>query len=474
MYSRVKQSILKSLRTSDRIKIITYKMKSKITRLALTLSVVGLSTTAFAQKMNSDTTDRFSKKSFRTWSIGLNGGMLTHFTPFNNASNGDFRTPEETWGYGAYIKKQILPGFGIQGDFLAGKVRGYQANALPSPTVAQNNSSFTTNIEWAGSVSANLTIANLSLNHKRSALSPYVTGGAGYMSSSANVQGLPAAIGASTAYNQNWFIPIGAGLKFGLSKTINIDLGYNVNFMKTPNFDGVRSANNDRFTYAHAGLEFSLGRKKSSQLANFSPIAALREESAAESAELKNMLATSEANRLRDQQQMQAQQAQYAKDLGDDDGDGVANKFDKCPGTPAGTVVDGAGCALPERKPDVKVYVTEEDKKVVRDAISNLEFDLGKATIRDRSFPSLDKVADLLVSKNFSLKLAGHTDNTGSAELNMRLSKDRAEAVRQYLVTKGANASRIEAVGYGQTQPIATNKTAAGRQQNRRVVFTLY
>lgn len=444
-------------------------MKSKITKLALTLSAVGLSTSLFAQSMNSDTTKRFDKKHFRTWSIGLNGGMLTHFTPFNSAANGDFRTPEETWGYGAYVKKQILPSFGIQGDFLAGKVRGYQANSLPSPTIAQNNSSFTTNIEYAGSLSGNFTIANMSLNHKRSALSPYFTAGAGYMSYSPNVQGVAGSEGGY--YRQNWFVPVGAGLKFGLSKTINIDLGYNVYFMKTPVFDGVRGANNDRFSYAHAGLEFSLGRKSSSQLANYSPIAALREESAAEAAELKNMLAMSEANRMREEQ---AIKDQYAKDLADDDADGVANKFDKCPGTPAGTAVDGSGCALPVNKPDVKVYVTEEDKKVVKEAIKDLEFDLGKATIRDHSFASLDKVANLLVTKNFSLKLAGHTDNTGSAELNMRLSKDRAESVKDYLVSKGANASRIEAVGYGQTQPIATNKTAAGRQQNRRVEFTLY
>jgi OOP family OmpA-OmpF porin len=70
--------------------------------------------------------------------------------------------------------------------------------------------------------------------------------------------------------------------------------------------------------------------------------------------------------------------------------------------------------------------------------------------------------------------LAGHTDNTGSNDLNMRLSKDRAESIKAYLVNKGANASRIEATGYGQTQPIATNKTAAGRQANRRVEFTLF
>jgi len=445
-------------------------MKLNFKKLVLAFSTVGLSTTLFAQNMNSDTTKRFEKKSFRTWSIGLNGGMLTHFTPFNNASNGDFRTPQETWGYGGYIKKQILPNFGIQADYLGGTVKGFRANSLPSPTAAQDNSSFKTSIEWAAALKANFTVANLSLNKKRNILAPYLTAGAGYMSSSANIQGtIPN--GASTGYERNWFVPVGAGFKIGLSKAINLDLGYDVNFVKSPNFDGVRSGSNDRFTYAHGGIEIALGKKNASQLQNFSPIAAIREESAAESAELRSLLSTSEQNRLRDQQQMQQQ---YAKDLGDDDNDGVANKFDKCPGTPAGTAVDGSGCALPENKPDVKVFVTEEDKKVVRDAISNLEFDLGKSTIRSHSFPSLDRVANLLVTKNFSLKLAGHTDNTGSAALNLRLSKDRAEAVRQYLVSKGANASRIEATGYGQTQPIASNKTAAGRQQNRRVEFTLY
>src|SRR5690606_36940528 len=158
-----------------------------------------------------------------------------------------------------------------------------------------------------------------------------------------------------------------------------------------------------------------------------------------------------------------------ANDLKDDDGDGVANKYDKCPNTAAGVQVDGAGCPLPEMKIETKVnekiVVTEEDKKVVDEAIRNLEFELGKATIRSTSFSSLNHVPALLIEKNFSLKLAGHTDNTGSRELNLRLSKERAEAVKAYLVSKGANASRIEATGYGPDQPIATNATADGRQQ---------
>jgi OOP family OmpA-OmpF porin len=452
------------------IKVLIYHhiiMKTTITKSALILSLVGLSTSLFAQDMNSDTTKRFDKKEFRTWSIGLNGGMLTHYTPFNSRTNGDFATPQESWGYGGYIKKQIVPGFGIQADFLAGKVKGFRPNNLgATATAADRNAGFETRIDWSAALSANFTIANLSLNQKRNFLSPYVTAGAGYMSSSANTN---SPTGASTGYNENWFIPVGAGLKLGVSKGVNIDLGYTVNFMKTNNFDGVASAANDKFSYAHAGVEIALGKRGTSQLQNYSPIAAIREESAAESAELRRALSTAEQNRMRDQEQ-------YAKDMADDDMDGVANKFDKCPGTVANTVVDGAGCPLktPAQVIREKVVITEADRKVVGEAISNLEFDLGKATIKAKSYTTLNRVAALLVEKNFSLKLAGHTDNTGSMALNLALSKDRAEAVKAYLVSQGANPSTIEATGYGPNQPIATNKTAAGRQQNRRVEFSLF
>ncbi|MBB5634900.1 OOP family OmpA-OmpF porin [Pedobacter cryoconitis] len=443
-------------------------MNSRITKSVLVLSLVGLSTSLFAQDVTPDTTKRFDKKNFRTWSIGLNGGMLTHYTPFNNRSNGDFSTPQESWGYGGYIKKQILPGFGIQADFLAGKVKGLRANVDGN---TQQNTSFETRIDWSAAVSGNFTIANMSLNHKRTVLSPYLTAGAGYMSSSANTNavGSAATPAGSTGYGEHWFIPVGAGFKVGLSKGVNLDLGYTVNFMKTNNFDGVQSAANDKFTYAHAGVEIALGKRGTSQLQNFSAIAAVREESAAESAELRRALSTSEQNRLRDQEQ-------YAKDMGDEDGDGVANKFDKCPGTPPNTVVDGSGCPLKTPKQIIKekVIVTAEDRKVVDEAIRNLEFDLGKSTIRATSYNTLNRVAALLVEKNFSLKLAGHTDNTGSMAINLRLSKDRAEAIKTYLVSQGANASRIEATGYGPNQPIASNKTAAGRQKNRRVEFSLF
>lgn len=439
-------------------------MNAKITKLALVTSLIGLSSHLSAQETTSSET-LTNKQQFRTWSIGLNGGLLTHHTIFNGRVN-DFNTPMESWGYGGYVKKQILPGFGIQANFLAGNVEGKRAAGFES-SAAYDETRFKSHIEWSASLTGVFTLANISMNQERSVFSPYVSGGAGYMSSNAETTNLNT---PSVGYEERWFIPVGAGFKFGVADGLNIDLGYTVNFVRSDNFDGYkRGDKDDKFSYAHAGVEVVLGKKENPVLANFSPVAAVRAESAEESAALRRALSTAEENARRDRET-------YAQEMGDDDGDGVANKFDKCPNTPANTVVDGAGCPLKTPRPVVteKVIITEADRRVVDEAIKNLEFDLGKSTIRQTSFATLNRVAELLVEKNFSLKLAGHTDNTGSMALNLRLSKDRAEAVKAYLVSQGANASRIEATGYGPNQPIATNSTAAGRQQNRRVEFTLF
>ena len=448
-------------------------MNFSLKKFAFSIAFLLAANFLFAQNV-SDTTKRYQKKSFRTWSIGLHAGVLSHFTPLNDKRNGDFKTTEVEWGYGAYIKKQILPGFGIQADFLAGEVKGRRSSALPDNTTVQDMSSFRTHIDWSAAVNANFTIANLGFNHKHSFLTPYVTAGAGYMSSKAKVNNTPA--GNSTNFNNNWFIPIGAGFKLNVAKALNLDFGYQVSFMKTNDFDGVASDRNDKFSYAHAGVEIALGRRKSSQLQNYSPVAALREQNAAESLELRAKIATLEQQRL-------AAEQQYALDMKDDDNDGVANKFDKCPGTPADTTVNGAGCPIRIPAPVVlapvtqvteRIIVTAEDRRVLEDAIKNLEFETGKSTIKATSFEALNKVAAILVQKNFTLKLAGHTDNVGSAAANLKLSKNRAESVKAYLVAQGANASRIEATGYGAAQPISDNKTAEGRQQNRRVEFTVF
>ncbi|MEA3448865.1 MAG: OmpA family protein [Bacteroidota bacterium] len=102
--------------------------------------------------------------------------------------------------------------------------------------------------------------------------------------------------------------------------------------------------------------------------------------------------------------------------------------------------------------------------------LNNVYFDTGKATIRHKSSDQLNELKEYLELKpDIRVEIAGHTDKVGSDESNMSLSQRRAEAVRNWLVHRGIDGDRIEAKGYGETQSIASNNTAEGRQKNRRV-----
>lgn len=409
------------------------------------------------------------KPTFKTWSIGLNGGALTGVSPLGGKN--DFSNWKPSLGYGLYFKKQITPGFGLRLDGVRGRVKGDNTESYNDGNVNVSTvGSYDTDLRYSASLSAQMNIVNWSMFNQHNNSQLYALAGGGF----ANYETTTMATGSTSestgpAVNK-LIIPVGVGAKFRISEAVNFDLGWTINFVDGDTFDGyAANGNNDKYNYAYAGLEFALGAGK--QLAFFSPTAATYQEALA----AKNM-----ANAFKSDLDMQkAENAKLRSEMSDllkdSDGDGVADKLDKCPNTPKGTIVDGGGCPITvTTQITERITVTEADRKVVKDAISNLEFDLGKSTIRDKSFPTLNRVAALLVEKNFSLKLAGHTDITGSRELNMRLSKDRAESIKAYLVAQGANASRIEATGYGPDQPISTNKTAAGRQDNRRVEFTLY
>jgi len=101
--------------------------------------------------------------------------------------------------------------------------------------------------------------------------------------------------------------------------------------------------------------------------------------------------------------------------------------------------------------------------------LDNVFFDTGKSTLRPESSKELNELADFLAhKKNVEIEIAGHTDNVGDDNANLKLSQDRAESVKAYLVKKGIAATRISAKGYGETKPIATNETPEGKQKNRR------
>ncbi len=108
-----------------------------------------------------------------------------------------------------------------------------------------------------------------------------------------------------------------------------------------------------------------------------------------------------------------------------------------------------------------------------RFVLQGVEFDTAKATIRPESFPRLDQVVEFLTHKKSArIEISGHTDNVGKPATNKQLSQQRAEACRDYLVKKGIDKSRIEAVGHGDEKPLAPNDTPEGRQKNRRIEAT--
>lgn len=141
---------------------------------------------------------------------------------------------------------------------------------------------------------------------------------------------------------------------------------------------------------------------------------------------------------------------------------------------PDSLVIPGLG-QLDGRKyyknPFVVAYKFLRAKSFVLD---NCNFDNGKATLQDSSFKVLDELVAYLVRKDDEkIEIGGHTDNVGSAASNLKLSEDRAKAVRDYLISKGIDGARLTSKGYGMTKPISDNKTPAGRAENRRTEVTI-
>ncbi len=148
----------------------------------------------------------------------------------------------------------------------------------------------------------------------------------------------------------------------------------------------------------------------------------------------------------------------------DTDKDGLNDEDDKCKDI-AGPATNG-GCPV----------LTAEKKEKVEMAAKNIYFATGSSILLKKSFKSLNDVAALLKEEGnstLSLDIEGHTDNVGKPASNLKLSQTRANAVVAYLKKQGVDAARLTATGLGQTQPIADNKTAAGKAQNRRVELKL-
>ena len=142
----------------------------------------------------------------------------------------------------------------------------------------------------------------------------------------------------------------------------------------------------------------------------------------------------------------------------DNDGDGVGNDIDQCPNTFPGLEVDKVGCPLRNQ------VIT----------LHNVHFEFNKAVLMPDSRQLLTRVAKSLQDQpDLLVEVAGHTDSIGSDEYNQRLSEQRAQAVRKYLLSEGLLSENLTARGYGESQPVADNLTDEGRALNRRVELHL-
>jgi len=131
----------------------------------------------------------------------------------------------------------------------------------------------------------------------------------------------------------------------------------------------------------------------------------------------------------------------------DSDGDGVPDKYDECPDTPKGAIVDSRGCWV----------------------VKGVTFDYKKWDIKERFNSNLNNIVNVLQNNpDMHIRIEGHTDNIGSLKYNIGLSQKRAQAVKNYLIGKGIQESRISTAGYGFKKPIASNDTEEGRSLNRR------
>jgi outer membrane protein OmpA-like peptidoglycan-associated protein len=144
----------------------------------------------------------------------------------------------------------------------------------------------------------------------------------------------------------------------------------------------------------------------------------------------------------------------------DSDLDGLLDDDDQCPNSPKGTPVDEVGCSKVDKKMD--------------ELITKLQFESNSSLLEKSSKIDLNEIASLLVNyPDVNIEVQAHSDDSGSSDYNKMLSQMRAYSVIRYLEGKNIARSRLEAIGFGEEQPIADNNTSAGRAINRRVEFVL-
>jgi OOP family OmpA-OmpF porin len=393
---------------------------------------------------------------YSTFSIGANVGVTSPFIAIGG-SNSTSNWKAEL-GYGLSLRDKLAHSFSLQLDFHGGKVAGDNTDVAGKNGISSFETMF-----YSGTLSGLLNVASVDFLHRANSVNFYLSAGGGlvlYKPTYVYANGNPGAV--YDHYVKELVLPVGGSVKFKLSDALALNVGYTMNFIDGYNFTGYDIySHKDHYSYGWAGLEYTFGTSSKPNLDWVNPVAMMYDELydaelRAEVAALKGRVGNVET---------------AVNDLKkDSDGDGVADQFDKCPNTPAGTVVDGSGCPIVFPKADT-VKMGGMAATATAAPYSNIQFEFDSSVLKTSSYPVLDATSADLRANSSTRTLAGYASSEGTAAHNMRLSKDRANSVKTYLVNSGVDAKRLKVKAFGETNPVADNSTEEGRVQNRRVEF---
>jgi len=425
------------------------------------------------------------RSQYRTWSIGVQGGITTPNVIIGGQNAfgqqvGYFQNKVGEY-YGLTVRKQFSHLFGLEIEGNRGTIKTYNSDLAGAESGSGSGSTLArsakTSVNWAASVNGVFQLGTIDFMRRENAVNFYAKVGIGTMAFNPVQYANNDFTGAEVYNNKGkWgeevfgdrervgnrnnrlgmYVPVGVGVKFKLSEVVALNLGYTMNFTDDGLLYGAsnKSQYNQRFANVYGGLEFTLGSRDKESLTFANPVANLYDE-------LKDPSLRNEVEALK--QRVSTLEGAVAILGTDSDGDGVSDRFDKCPNTPAGTVVDGSGCPIifPE------AVVVQET--IVAEKFSAIQFEFDSSVLKTSSYAELDRLAKDLRATNSSVVLDGYASSEGSESYNVTLSQDRANAVKQYLVNAGVAASKVTTKGYGDANPVASNATEAGRVANRRV-----
>jgi OOP family OmpA-OmpF porin len=464
----------------------------------------------------------------RKWNIGVHGGLVEYA---GDKGDGYFRTKQASYGFASIsVSRYLSRHFDASLNFTRGDL-GHVDHTVASTATTPN--SFLVRVN-----TTNLML-RFNFTGPQAVVRPYIFVGAG-------------AIWYEAVYNIHherfeFSVPtFGGGFNFRMGPVVSLQLQEMILYTSTDNIDHENSGGtNDFHLYHTAGLTFNLGKQKDSdndgvpdkkdQCPNTPAGVAVDKvgcpldrdhdgvadymDACPDVAGLpalkgcpdKDMDGITDAeDRCPDVAGTVA-----LKGCPDSDQDGVVDIDDKCPGTPAGYKVDATGCTydndkdgivneedrcpdlagilafkgcpdtdgdgvsdLDDRCPTIKgnidnkgcPEIPKEDIQRITLIAGKIYFETNSDKLKLISYANLDDLVQILKRHEaVNLTIEGHTDNVGDDAYNMTLSQKRTESVKDYLVSKGISASRLTAIGYGETKPIADNNKADGRARNRRV-----